>query len=239
MASRVSTADSPSADVPGCERPVQHEVECLRMRELRGRAEPAVRPVGLPHERPRGRVEHRRGWLAGGGQFAWHHRRAHLLAHRADLLALRVVRGGGSAQHCGKTPHALAVARRKVRPRIEGKPGRGEEDGERPATLHAHRLSRAHVDGVDVGPFLAVDLDAHEEFVHERRDLGVLERFVRHHVAPVTRAVADGEQHGTVVGASGGKRRVAPRVPVDRVTGVLEEIRAGTRAPSRLATTPR
>jgi len=46
-------------------------------------------------------------------------------------------------------------------------------------------LDRAHVDLVDVGPLLAVDLDVDEELVHEARRRLVLERLVGHHVAPV------------------------------------------------------
>jgi hypothetical protein len=48
-----------------------------------------------------------------------------------------------------------------------------------------------------------------------------------HHVAPVARAVADRNEDGLVLGAGFGERLVAPRVPVDRVGGVLEEVRAG------------
>ncbi len=57
--------------------------------------------------------------------------------------------------------------------------------------LHAHR--------VDVRTLLAVDLDAHEPLVHQRRDLWVLERLVRHHVAPVAGRVADRDEQRTVL----------------------------------------
>ena len=53
-----------------------------------------------------------------------------------------------------------------------------------------------------------------------------LERLVRHHVAPVARAVADGDEQRLVLGARALERLVAPLVPVDRVLGVLEEVRA-------------
>jgi hypothetical protein len=46
-------------------------------------------------------------------------------------------------------------------------------------------LDGIHVDGVDVGALLPVDLDAHEPVVHGRRHLGVLEALVGHDVAPV------------------------------------------------------
>ena len=53
------------------------------------------------------------------------------------------------------------------------------------------------------------------------------ERLVLHHVAPVTRAVADGHEERATALPRPGKRLVPPRVPVDRVAGVLEEVRAG------------
>ena len=65
----------------------------------------------------------------------------------------------------------------------------------RPAASAGQRLHRRHVDGVDVGPLLAVDLDRHVVLVEERRDLGILERLLLHHVAPVAGRVADAEQH--------------------------------------------
>ena len=54
----------------------------------------------------------------------------------------------------------------------------------------------------------------------------VLEGLVRHHVAPVARAVADGDEERLVLGARALERLVPPFVPVDRVLRVLEEVRA-------------
>jgi hypothetical protein len=44
-------------------------------------------------------------------------------------------------------------------------------------------------------------------------------------VTPVTRGVADAQQHGLVLGARFREGLFAPRVPVDRIVGVLQEIR--------------
>ena len=86
-------------------------------------------------------------------------------------------------------------------PRLVGEVGAGEErlavgvstHRHRPAALAGHRLRRLHVDGVDVGPLLAVDLDVDEVLVHVRRGRLVLERLVRHHVAPVAGGVPDAD----------------------------------------------
>ena len=41
----------------------------------------------------------------------------------------------------------------------------------------------------------AVDLDGDEVLVQQRRDLGIVEGLVAHHVAPVAGRVADGKHH--------------------------------------------
>ena len=102
----------------------------------------------------------------------------------------------------------------------------GEPDAHGPATLPRRRLHEGHVDAVDVGPFLAIHLDGDEVVVEHGRDVGRLERFALHHMAPVARRVADGQKDGTVELARAFKRRVAPRKPVDRVVRVLQQVGA-------------
>ena len=101
-----------------------------------------------------------------------------------------------------------------------------QEHGQRPAALLAERMQRRHVDLVDVGTLLAVDLDVDEQAVHHRRGRVVLEALVGHDVAPVAGGVADREQDRLVVARGLGERRLAPRAPVDRVVLVLEQVRA-------------
>jgi class 3 adenylate cyclase len=84
-----------------------------------------------------------------------------------------------------------------------------------------------HVDAVDVGPFLAIDLDVDEALVHQRRGAGIFERLVRHHVAPVAGGVADREQDRLVLLPRPRERLLAPRVPLDRVLRVLQQVRRG------------
>ena len=54
----------------------------------------------------------------------------------------------------------------------------------------------------------------------------VLERLALHHVAPVAGGVADREQDRLVLRAGARERLLAPRVPVDRIVRVLEQVRA-------------
>src|SRR6185437_15291486 len=62
---------------------------------------------------------------------------------------------------------------------------------------------------------------------HEARDVLVLERLVRHHVAPVTRGVPDAEEDRLVLARRALERSGSPRVPLHRIAGVLEEVGGG------------
>ena len=79
------------------------------------------------------------------------------LDDRVALLAPRVVHARQQLQHAG--PRA-ARGRRKVRAAEERLEVGREEQVQRPAAAHAHRLHRGHVEAVDVRPLLAVHLDA-------------------------------------------------------------------------------
>ena len=134
---------------------------------------------------------------------------------------------GDRLQHLAEARHPLARLGREVGAAVERHALGVEEHVQRPAAVAGHRLHRLHVDRVDVGALLAVDLDADEVLVHELRRLGVLERLVLHHVAPVAGRVADREQDRLVLGAGARERLLAPRVPVDGVVLVLEQVGAG------------
>ena len=140
-----------------------------------------------------------------------------LLAKDAcDLLEDRRRRMDGRSgrrREVGAAPDRLAVG--------------GEEHGERPAALFAEGVKSVHVDLVDVGPLLAVDLDVDEQPVHHGRRRVVLEALVGHDMAPVAGGIADREQDRLVLAAGLGKSVRAPGAPVHRVVLVLEEVGAG------------
>ena len=120
-------------------------------------------------------------------------------------------------------------------PRLVGEVGPGEERaalvvehaGHRPTALPGERDRRLHVDRVDIGPLLAVDLDVHVVLVHVRRGRLVLERLVRHHVAPVAGGVPHAQQDRHVALPRLRERLIAPLPPVDGVVLVLEQVRRG------------
>ncbi len=96
----------------------------------------------------------------------------------------------------------------------------------RPPATPGQGLDRFHVDAVDVRPLLAVDFDIDEAGVHDGGHAGVLEGLVGHDVAPVAGGVADGQQDRNVSFLGRGEGFVAPGIPVDRIGGVLAQVRA-------------
>ncbi len=208
----------------------QQELQGHRLRELGRRGEaapPGIEPLPDPLQRL---PQHPLVQLARGpGERAGLH--GDVLSDLPALLArvLAAVPPGvrDRQEHLAEARHAEPVAAGEIGPREERLPLGRQHHRHRPAALTGHRLHRAHVDGVDVRPLLPVHLDAHEVLVHERRGVRVLERLVRHHVAPVTGRVPHRQQDRLVLGPGALHRLGTPRVPVNRVVGVLEQVRAG------------
>ena len=90
----------------------------------------------------------------------------------------------GFSSSCGKLASPWRGSGGAAGPAVERLALRREEDGHRPAAVACQRHDGVHVERVDVGPFLAVDLDVDEMFVHQPRDRVVLEGLVLHHMAP-------------------------------------------------------
>ena len=122
---------------------------------------------------------------------------------------------------------AAAGRWREVGPPVERVALGREPDVERPATPPGQLLHRRHVHPVDVGSNLAVDLDRDEVLVQEPRGRHVVEGLLLHHVAPMAGRVADADEHRAAEPLRGFERLVAPRIPVDRIVGVLLQV--GTR----------
>ena len=132
------------------------------------------------------------------------------LAVAGDALVAAAPELGHLLQHLDEAGPAVARLGREVGAAPERLAVGGQEHGERPAALLAHHRQGLLVDGVEVGPLLAVDLDVDEQPVHHGRRRGVLEALVRHDVAPVAGGVADREQDRPVLGPRQGQRRLVP-----------------------------
>ena len=143
-----------------------------------------------------------------------------------ELVAAHPVGLGDRLQHLREARHPVARLRREVGAAVERAAVRREEDGHRPPAVPGHGDDGVHVQAVDVGPLLAVDLDGDEVLVHQPSRAVVLEGLVLHDVAPVAGRVADRKEHRAVLLSRPGKRFLAPGIPVHRVGGVLEQVGA-------------
>ncbi len=212
---------------PGARAVPEQELQHHRRRELRRAAETAVAGVELPRQR---------------ADRAGEHVRVERLVARRHPLAAQVLRDVP-----GDPAYLVPPLRPRGDQRLEDLPERrlaltwlvgvvgageerlalgGEHHGHRPAPVAGHRGGGRHVDRVDVGALLAVDLDVDEVLVHVRRGRLVLERLVGHHVAPVARGVAHAQQDRAVGFRRLRERLGGPLPPVHRVVGMLQEVGA-------------
>ncbi len=199
----------------------QQQLDDRRLRELRRCREAAVAAVvglGEPRdgELERALVQRLRGWreAPAAGELL-----AHLRAAGADLLGVLAPGLGDREQHLAPRRHSVTWLGREVGAAVEGDLLGREEHVERPSAVAGHALHGLHVERVDVGALLAVDLDAHEALVHQRRSAGVLEGLVLHDVAPVAGRVADRHE----------QRHVALSCALRRPRGPTAASRQGSR----------
>ena len=206
----------------------EQEVKRVRGGELRRGAEAAEGVVMLLADAAGGRdevVRHRRAPVGVGrpGEVRQVLRDGVGVRGELGLVAMVEVRDA----HQQLRPRDLAVAAvlgREIRAAEERTAVGQAEAVEGPAAVALDHLHGVHHQLVDFGPFLAVDLDAHEVLVHQVGDPGLFERLAGHHVAPVTGRVADGHQDGLVLGLGLRESLGAPRPPMHGVGLVLAEV---------------
>ena len=208
-------------------RVAEQQLQDHRRRELGRASEPAVQPVELSGQPSHRRIQHDSVHGRGVG----HHRALQVLAQVGRDPAYVVGPGGPGLrdrlEHLAERRHPAARPVGEVGAREERVAVVVEHHRHRPPAVPGHRGGRLHVDRVDVRALLAVDLDADEVLVEVRRGVVVLERLVRHHVAPVAGGVADAQEYRDAALAGIGERVVTPLPPVDGVVGVLEEVGRG------------
>ena len=207
------------------EEPLERQVR----RELRRAAEAAVPRVERPLQRRRQDVSRRGRERLAAGPLGDPVRVLDLgddlVGSLRQLVAPLAPRLGELLEDGAEPGTPLPVLGREVGAAEERASVGKEERRERPAAPPDHRLHRAHVDVVDVGPLLAVDLHGDVVLVQDSRQLLVLERLPLHDVTPVARRVADGKEQRLVLAPRLLERLRPPRVPVDRVVRVLAQVR--------------
>jgi hypothetical protein len=138
------------------------------------------------------------------------------------LVRLLTIGLSHAQQNPRKARHVVAILGRKVSAAIKGDTLGSEEHRHRPTAVLGHHLHSVHIDLVQVGALFAIDLDTDEVLVHQSGDLFVLERFVLHHVAPVTSRVADAKEQGLVLKPRLRKCLFRPGVPVNGIMRMLQ-----------------
>ncbi len=208
----------------------QQQFQVGRMGEFRRAAETAeIRIVGLRRTLD--------GQLEGGGrEFSAQGPSRGARRERLEQFAVLLLDVGATV--APGISHLLAQAReagqavarrfREIGAAEKRRAVRREEHRQRPAAGAAgQHLVGGLVDLVEVGPLLAIHLDVHEEAVHHRRHLRILEGFVGHDMAPVTGRIADGEQDRLAFPLRQGERFLTPWMPIHGVLGVLLQIGRG------------
>ena len=213
----------------GAGQVADHEVEVLRRRELRRPTEPTPVVVVGRSERLEREVEDLgTDDVVSGGEGAGTAEGVGELGRLGVQVVPPVPPGVvDGVEEVEEARHPVPGLGREVGAAVERSSLVVEEDGHRPPAAPGQRLDGLHVDRIDVGTLLAVDLDVDEAFVHDPRRVVVLEGFVGHHVAPVAGRVPDRQEHRDVAPDRLVERLVAPRPPVDGVVGVLAQVGAG------------
>ena len=222
-----------SREAPPCPplrpSPQQEKLDRGRRGNLGRATEPTVARVIRARQSRDGAIERVLTQWVGGGlqQGAAGQPLAQALTAGPDLLTALVPRLPDRLQHLRPRGHSRTRLGREVGSAVERQLLGREEHVQRPAAVAGHRLDGLHVQRVHVGALLAVDLHAHELLVHQHRRALVLEGLALHHVAPVAGRIADRDEQRLVLRAGACQCRRSPWQPVDRVVGVLAQVRGG------------
>jgi hypothetical protein len=88
-------------------------------------------------------------------------------------------------------------------------------------------LQGIHEKMIKVWPFLPVYLDANEILVHQGGRLEVFKALPLHDMAPMAGGIANAHKNWPVLLFGPQQRLLAPGIPINRIMGMLEQIRAG------------
>ena len=206
----------------------QEKQQLARTRKLRRAAKPAARLV----ERLRELRDTFLQRIGVGHVSARRHRSqpsdllGEIFSRQLHFGALLLPHADDLAKDLRKSRPAPPRVGREIRAAVKRLEIGRQPHAHRPAARPGRRLHERHVDAIDVGPLFAIHLDRDEIAIQDVGNRLAFERLVRHHVAPVARRVADRQKDRAVELARFVERLLPPGVPVDRILGVLQEIRA-------------
>src|ERR1051326_5141705 len=124
-----------------------------------------------------------------------------------------------------KTRTPITRVWRKIGAAEEGFEIGSEKSVQWPAALPGRGLNKSHIDFVHIRPLFAIDFDADEIFIEERRDLFVFERLAFHHMAPMAGRISDAEKDRLILFPRLGESLLTPRIPIHRVMLMLQQVR--------------
>jgi hypothetical protein len=114
---------------------------------------------------------------------------------------------------------------REIRATVEGTAIRGEKYRHRPPAMPRHPLHGCHIDFINVGAFLPVDFDCDVPIVEQLGDLLIFKGLMLHDMTPVAGCVTNGQENRDIQLLRKGQRFFAPWPPINRVVGMLPQIR--------------
>ncbi len=198
------------------------------MRELRCAAETAVMRIERAAEARGRRVQEllRQAAVARRRDLRRRQMLRQLRRLRGQLRPPIAPRGGHRLKDLVEPRHSAAGGLRPIGAAIKRLQVGREKDRHRPAAATRHHLHGVHVDLIEIGPLLAIDLDRHEALVQQPRDPRILETLVLHHVTPVASRVADRKKNRLLLRFRPAQRLRSPRIPIHRIVLVLEQIGA-------------
>jgi len=152
-----------------------------------------------------------------------------LRALRFDLRTLLAIVLGHTAQQVAERRHSMASVLGKIsaaEERLLFRGGQKHGQGPPARTVRQHLL-RDLINLIQVRALFAVDFDVDEQLVHQGRGGRIFEGFVGHHMAPMAGRIADRQENGLVLLLCPPQGRLAPGIPLHRIVGVLQQVRAG------------
>src|SRR5262245_40444502 len=143
------------------------------------------------------------------------------------FVAASLIGIGNRRQDAAEARQSIAIDWREIRAAVKWFPIGCQKYGHRPAATPRHHLDGAHINGIEIRPFLTINFDIDEVGVEQFGGHLILEAFMRQDVTPMAGGIADTEMDRKIFCARARKSFIAPWIPVDRIMRMLQEVRAG------------
>src|SRR5450755_3079984 len=134
-----------------------------------------------------------------------------------DFRALFPKRRGYTFKNCLPGRPVMQIYRREIGSSVKWFSFRSKKNVEWPASVAGNCLHSIHVNMIQVGSFLSVNLDIYKMPVHEDGSVRILKTLPFHHMTPMTCGVPNAHEHGFIFFPGFLNGFISPRIPVYRV----------------------